>query len=106
MAFTINHPLQQLPTYSRLCQLAEQHHFLVTGDEHAGSFSRDGVAGSYQFSKAGIQGNFAAHGVKGTYVLAGGQAAVTVEEKPFWLPETLLKQKIAEGLNTLWKLPC
>jgi hypothetical protein len=34
--------------------------------------------------------------------LETGKASVTVIEKPFFLPEMLLKQKIAQGLDTLW----
>jgi hypothetical protein len=106
MAFTINHPLERLPTFPLLCRLAEKHNVLLTGGDRAGSFARDGVAGNYEFGEAGVWGNFAAHGVKGNFALGTGQATITIEDKPFWLPETLLKQKITEGLESLLKEPC
>ena len=106
MAFTIRHPIQLLPTFPLLCRLAEKHNVAVTGGERAGSFSRDGVTGNYEFGEAGMQGNFAAHGVKGNFTLGAGQATINIEDKPFWLPETLLKQKITEGLGSLLQEPC
>jgi hypothetical protein len=85
-----------------LCKLAEQNHVRVTGDEHTGSFLVHGVEGEYQFGDEGIHGKFAGHGVTGTFSFEIGKATVTVIKKPFWLPEMLLKQKITEGLDTLW----
>ena len=42
---------------------------------------------------------FAAHGVAGEFSFEVGKATVTVIEKPFWLPEMLLRSKIVEGLD-------
>jgi hypothetical protein len=36
----------------------------------------------------------------GEFTFEIGKAAVTIVDKPFWLPEILLKQKITEGLDT------
>jgi hypothetical protein len=85
-----------------LCKLAEQNHVRVTGNEHTGSFSCRGVEGDYEFGEDGIHGRFASHGVAGEFSFEIGKATVTVIGKPFWLPEMLLKQKITEGLDTLW----
>ena len=83
-----------------LCKLAEQKHVHITGNESTGSFSCRGVEGDYKFGEDGICGNFAGHGVKGEFSFRIGKAAVTITDKPFWLPEMMLKQKITEGLDT------
>ena len=86
-----------------LCKLAEINQVRVTGNEHAGSFSCCGVEGDYEFGEDGIRGKFTGHGVTGRFSFEIGKATVTVIEKPFWLPEMLLRQKITEGLDALWK---
>jgi hypothetical protein len=84
-----------------LCNLAEQNHVRVTGDERNGSFSSQGVEGDYAFGEDGVHGRFAGRGVAGEFSFEIGKAAVTITDKPFWLPEKVLKQKIMEGLDTL-----
>jgi hypothetical protein len=103
MSFTISKNLEQLPSYPMLCKLAEQNSVRVTGDEHTGLFSGSGVEGDYQFVEDGIHGKFAGHGITGEFSFEVGKAAVTITDKPFWLPEALLKRKITEGLDALWK---
>ena len=83
-----------------LRRLAEQKHVHVTGNEFAGSFSCRGLAGGYTFGEAGLHGTFAGHGVTGEFSFGNDKAAVTIADKPFWLPEMILKQKITEGLDT------
>jgi hypothetical protein len=100
MAFTITRNLERLPSYSLLRKLAEQKRVQVTGNEFAGSFSCRGVAGDYRFGEDGIHGKFAGHGVTGEFTFEMGKAALTITDKPFWLPEMLLKQKLTEGLDT------
>ena len=85
-----------------LCKLAEQNHVRVTGNEHTGLFSCRVVEGDYEFGEDGVYGKFAGHGVTGEFSFEIGKATITVIEKPFWLPEMLLKQQITEGLDTLW----
>ena len=99
MSFTIVRNLDQLPSYPRLCRLAEQNRIRITGDELAGSFLGREVAGDYEFGGDTIRGRFAAHGVAGEFSFEVGKATVTVIEKPFWLPEMLLRSKIVEGLD-------
>jgi len=48
-----------------------------------------------------MRGKFASRGVTGEFSFEIGKAIVTVNAKPFWLPEILVKQKIMEGLDTL-----
>ena len=103
MSFTIIKNLEPLPSYPVLCKLAEQHHVCITGDEHAGSFSCRGVEGGYAFGDNGLRGKFISRGVTGEFSFESGNATVTVIEKPFWLPESLVKQMITEGLDTLGK---
>jgi hypothetical protein len=79
--------------------LAEQNHIRVIGSERNGSFCSESVEGDYEFADNGIRGSFAAHGVTGKFTFEFGNAAFTVTNKPFWLPETLLKHKITEGLD-------
>ena len=102
MSFTITRNLEQLPSHPILCKLAEQNHVRVNGNEHAGSFSGRGVEGDYEFGEDGLHGRFAAHGVTGEFSFEIGKAAVTVIEKPFWLPEMLLRRQITEGLDIFW----
>ena len=84
-----------------LCKLAGQNQVHVAGNERAGSFSCRGVEGNYEFGAEDIRGKFAGHGVAGEFSFERGKAAVTMTDKPFWLPETLLRQKITEGLDKL-----
>jgi hypothetical protein len=58
------------------------------------------VEGNYECGEDGIQGRFAGHGVTGDFSFEPGKVAVTITDKPFWLPEMLLKQKITAGLDT------
>ena len=99
MSFTIVENLDQLPSYPLLCRLAEQNRIRITGDELAGSFLGREVAGDYEFGGDAIRGRFASHGVAGEFSFEVGKATVTVIEKPFWLPEMLLRSKIVEGLD-------
>ena len=84
-----------------LCKLAEQNQIHVSGNERAGSFSGHSVAGDYEFGENSLHGKFAGHGVTGAISFEISKAAVTITDKPFWLPEVLLKQKIEEGLDAL-----
>ncbi len=101
MSFTITKNLERLPSYPRLCELAEQNDIHVTGNQRTGSFSSSGAEGNYELGENFIRGTFAGHGVKGEFSFEVGKAAVTITDKPFWLPEMLLKQKITEGLDKL-----
>jgi hypothetical protein len=101
MSITITRNLERLPSYPMLSKLADQNHVCITGDERAGTFSGRGVDGDYEFGEEGIHGNFAGHGFTGEFSFQAGKAAVTITDKPFWLPAILLKRKITEGLDAL-----
>ena len=103
MSFTIIKNLEELPSYAMLCKMAGQNQLSITGDEQTGAFSRPGVEGGFEFREGVLRGKFAAHGVKGEFSFETGQATVIVIERPFWLPETLLKRKITEGMDALWR---
>ncbi len=98
MSFTITRTLAPPPSYSALGKLAEKKNILVTGNERTGHFSGRGIEGDYDFGEAGLRGKFTGHGVTGEFYFAQGQVALTVTDKPFWLPEKLLNQKLTEGL--------
>jgi hypothetical protein len=102
MSFTITREVGQLPSYIMLCKLAEENHVRVTGNELTGSFSGGGAEGHYEFAENGIRGTFVGHRLAGYFSLERGKVAVTVTDKPFWVPEMLVKQKIADGLDTFW----
>jgi len=100
MAFTILRTLEQTTNYQMLRKVAEEYQVQVMGDERAGTFSCRGVEGGYQCRENVLQGKFAGHGVEGEVLFADRTASVTVIKKPFWLPESLLRSKIEEGLDT------
>src|SRR3954468_639291 len=99
--FTITRKLDRLPSYPTLCKLAEQNNVRLSGVEQAGSFSSSGIEGNYELDEQSVRGTFSGHGVKGWFRFEIGEAQVTITEKPFWLPEGLLKQKITDGLEKL-----
>ncbi|MBN2506774.1 MAG: hypothetical protein JXQ71_08780 [Verrucomicrobia bacterium] len=101
MSSPITRTLDRFPSHPLLCKLAQQHGVRVTGDARAGSFSGHGVEGRYAFGDDHVHGTFAGHGVTGEFSLGRGQAAVTITRKPFWLPETLLNERIGQGLDAL-----
>jgi hypothetical protein len=99
VSFTITRILEQLPSYALLCKLAEQNSVRITGNERTGSFSSQDVEGNYEVVEDRIHGKFGGRGVTGEFSFEVGKAAVTIIDKPFWLPEMFLKQKIVEGLG-------
>jgi hypothetical protein len=101
MALTIIKALQQTASYPMLRKVAEENHVQVTGDERVGTFSCRGVEGCYEFRDDGLHGKFAGHGIEGEFTFAGYDVSVTVTKKSFWLPESLLKRTIEEGLDSL-----
>lgn len=106
MSLTITEPLERVPTFSELQALAQQHHVQINGDHLAGAFchpdaQQPKVTGNYTV-ESGIRGDFTAHAmgkVAGTFELAAGKAEVTVTEKPFLLPDALLKSTLAKALK-------
>ncbi|MGA2279956.1 MAG: hypothetical protein ABSG80_06615 [Verrucomicrobiota bacterium] len=108
MPFTVTHPLGRPPTFPELQALARQHDVQIDGNELAGSFchpdpNQPKVTGNYTFEpNGGIHGDFTSPimgKLTGTFVFTTGKAEVTITEKPFLLPEAVLKSKLSAGLK-------
>ncbi|MDR0308289.1 MAG: hypothetical protein LBI42_15855 [Chitinispirillales bacterium] len=39
-------------------------------------------------------GNFSGSGVEGSYVCNNGNLTITIEKKPFFIPESLIREKV------------
>lgn len=108
MPFTLTHPLVRVPTFQELQDLASQHEVQISGTEQIGTFRHPGgeqpnVTGNYQFAPDGsLHGDFTGQvlgKLAGTFTLVNGQAEITITEKPFLLPEAVLKSKLAGELE-------
>ncbi|MGA3283811.1 MAG: hypothetical protein ABSD57_05050 [Verrucomicrobiota bacterium] len=108
MPFTVTQQLGRLPTFPELQELARQHEVQINGNELAGDFCHPDqehpkVKGNYTFEQNGdIRGDFTGHVIgklTGTFVFTTGKAEITITEKPFLLPEAVLKSKLSEGLK-------
>jgi len=106
MGFTVLHDsVSRIPTYEELRKLAETYGVHLVRSDNKGTFSKSGdpkVEGEYEFTSTGLNGNFSAHialgSIIGNFQFSPRQAAVEITHKPFFVPEALLKSKIAEGL--------
>jgi hypothetical protein len=108
MSFTVTHPLGRPPTFPELQALAGPHEVQINGDELAGGFchpdpEQPKVQGNYAFEPNGdIRGDFTSHvlgKLTGSFVFTTGKAEVTITEKPFLIPEAVLKSKLSEALK-------
>lgn len=108
MPFTVTQQLGRPPTFPELQALARQHEVQINGSEQAGSFhhpdpEQPRVKGHYSFEPDGeIRGDFTSNIVGklvGTFVFKTGTAEVSITEKPFLLPESVLKSKLAGALK-------
>ena len=108
MSFTVTHPLGKPPTFPELQALARRHEVQISGNEQAGDFCHPNpeqpkIKGSYAFDPNGdIHGDFTGQFIgklNGTFILTTGKAEVTIAEKPFLLPETVLKSKLSDALK-------
>jgi hypothetical protein len=108
MSFTVTHPLGRPPTFSELQALAKQHEVQINGNEMAGDFRHPDqdhpkVEGNYAFEpNGGIRGDFTGHIIgklAGTFKFTAGKAEITITEKPFLLPEAVLKSKLSDELK-------
>jgi hypothetical protein len=104
MPFTVTHQLGRLPTFTELQALAGQHDVQISGNEQAGDFchpdlKQPKVKGNYAFDPNGsIRGDFSGHvmgKLAGSFRLTAGKAEVTITEKPFLLPESVLKSTLS-----------
>jgi hypothetical protein len=108
MPFTVTHPLGRIPTFPELQTLATQHEIHIIGNELAGGFchpdpEQPRVNGNYTFEPNGdLHGTFAGQvlgKLAGTFVCTAGKAEITITDKPFLIPEAVLKSKLTEGLR-------
>jgi hypothetical protein len=108
MPFTITHPLGRVPTYPEIQALARRHEVQLTGNEQAGDFQHPDreqpkVTGHYIFEPNGnLHGDFISHvlgKLAGTFEFNMGQAGITITQKPFLLPEAVLKSRLSEELE-------
>ena len=108
MPFTVTQPLGRTPTFPELQALAGQHDVQINGNELAGGFCHPGpeqpkVKGNYTIEQNGdVRGDFTSQvlgKLAGTFVFGTGKAGVTITEKPFLIPEALLKSKLSEELK-------
>ena len=108
MSFTVTQQLGRLPTFPELQELARQHDVHIIGNEQAGGFchpdqKQPKVKGNYTFEQNGdFHGKFAGHvlgKLAGTFVFTTGKAEITITEKPFLLPEAVLKSTLSVVLK-------
>jgi hypothetical protein len=108
VTFTVTQPLGRPPTFPELQALAGTHDVQINGNEQGGDFCHPGpdqpkVKGRYAFEPNGdIRGDFAGHIVgklTGRFVLAAGKAGITIAEKPFLIPESVLKSTLSVVLK-------
>ncbi len=106
--FTVTQPLGRPPTFSELQALAGQHDVQIHGNERAGDFCHPNpeqpkVKGNYTFEPNGdFRGDFTGHIIgklTGTFVFTTGKAEITVTERPFLLPESVLKSTLSGALK-------
>jgi hypothetical protein len=108
MSVIITQSLGRPPTFSELQALAAQHDVRIHGNESAGDFCHPNleqpkVTGHYAFDPNGdIRGDFTGHvmgTLAGSFVLTTGKAEIIVTEKPFLLPEAVLKSIVSNSLK-------
>ena len=108
MPFTVTQSLARIPTFPELQALAGQFDVHIIGNELAGEFCHPDpeepkAKGNYAFEPNGdIRGNFTGNvlgKLAGSFVFTAGKAEVTITEKPFLLPEAVLRSKLSEALK-------
>jgi hypothetical protein len=108
MALTVTQPMERAPTFAEIQMLAGQHDVQIHGNELAGDFCHPNsgqpkVAGRYNIGSNGdIRGDFNANAIgklTGHFALTAGKIEVTITEKPFLLPEAMLKSALSAALK-------
>jgi len=108
MPFIITQPLGRPPTFRELQALAGLHDVRILGNELAGDFCHPNpeqpkVTGHYAFEPNGdLRGDFTGHvmgKLAGRFVFTAGNAEITITEKPFLLPEAVLKSTLSVVLK-------
>jgi hypothetical protein len=108
MSFTITQPMERAPTFAEIQMLAGQHDVQIIGEELAGDFyhpdsKQPKVAGRYTIDlKGGVHGDFNSNTMgklAGHFALTARKIEVTITEKPFLLPEAMLKSALSVALK-------
>ena len=108
MPLTITQQLGRPPTFHELQELAGEHNVQINGNERAGSFCHPNpeqpkVKGNYTIEPTGdIRGDFTSQVIgklAGTFAFTTGNAEITIIEKPFLLPEAVLKSTLSVVLK-------
>ena len=108
MSLTVTERLERAPRFTELQALAAQHDVRINGNEQAGDFCHPGsgqptLTGRYAVEPGGgIRGDFSAQvmgKLAGTFALMAGKAVVTITEKPFLLPEAILRSQLSTALK-------
>jgi hypothetical protein len=108
MSFTITELLERPPKFIEMQMLAGQHDVQIQGNEQSGDFCHPNseqpkIIGHYAFGPNGdMRGDFNANimgKLAGSFVLAAGKIEVTINEKPFLLPEAVLKSTLSTALK-------
>jgi hypothetical protein len=104
MRFTVTHTIGRVPTFAELQNLAKEHDVQIVGDDQKGEFKHPKAAGKYTFEKNGdINGDFTGHHVlgiiTGIFVIMTGNAGITINTRPFLMPEALLRSEILKQLT-------
>ena len=118
MPFTVTQPLGRPPTFPELQELARQHKVQIDGNELAGGFchpdpEQPKVKGNYAFEPNGdLRGDLTVREglwpfvaglvfgkLAGTFVFTTGKAEIAIIEKPFLIPEAVLKTMLSKALK-------
>ena len=108
MPTSITQQLGRPPTFAELQALAGQQGVQIRGSERAGDFCHPSleqpkVTGHYAFEANGdVHGDFTGHvmgRLAGSFALTAGKAEITITERPFLLPEALLKSMLSTALK-------
>jgi hypothetical protein len=103
MAFVLTLPYTgpHLPTLPQLTPVAARLGVTFQGDPTQGSYRGPGVDGAYHFLPECITGTFAGHGVRGDFSWELQHLRITVSQKPFFVPEALLRERVTAGFAAL-----
>jgi hypothetical protein len=108
MPITVTQSLKRPPTFAELQALAGQHDVHIRGNELTGDFyhpdlEQPKVTGHYAFeADGGLRGDFTGQimgTLAGNFALTTGKAEIAITEKPFLLPEAVLKSKLSAALK-------
>ena len=103
MSFVLTLPYTEprLPNLPQLEPVAARLGVTFHGDPMQGTYRGPGVDGDYRFQPERITGTFAGYGVRGDFSWESTHLTITVSEKPFFIPESLIRARVAAGFDEL-----